>query len=712
MQLIRPPREPDRRPQRHDLHAMERKMVASGAMEYADLEALIRDIEWEPEWRSEADANARYYDGYQKTSEQKRLELEGQPVAVVNLISRTVNTLLGNESKGRVNWKLSADSEEEFGEVSDALQVKMTQAQRETGADMAISEAYGSQTKAGIGWCEVSRIADPFSRLRYRVAPVHRNELWWDWRAKALDLQDARWMLRKQWHDLDDLEALMPQFAELFRLYGQTSFGNMSFSQAIHASDVMRQAEDVRRSFRVASEEWLDTSRKRIATYEVWYRVYKSVVALMLPDGPAVEFDPKSPIHDEALRRGMAKKIRAPMRVMRQALFVGPHRLFDDEVKRDRFPYIPFWAFRDDETRAPYSMVSGMRYPQDEYNARRSRLMWLLQAAQTVVEEDALAAKYNNLYDLAREVRRPDAMIVLNKARMRDKAIDIGRNVELPQEQVMVMQDARALIMEQPGVSEAMMGDKVPGVTAGVAFNSLVQQSNVAIGDHDDNYRYGRRLVGEALLDLIIEDHQKPRMPVKVGAGSHQRVVVLNDIDEQGNVVRNVVTDTALNVALDDSPNTPAYKMHQQMQIASLLQVAGTDPDARAVLIPAFIETTDLPNRDSDARWLRQRYGVPIPGDREGQKKAEQARAQEAAKQGQIQDAMIKAELDEKQAGTAQKASAAKLNEARVVQIGQQVQQAAQAAEADAANDEDARIESAMAKAGAPARPNPQAAQA
>lgn len=712
MQLIRPPREPDQKPQRFDLAAMERKLVKTGAMDYADLENLIRDIEWEPDWRTEADTNTRYYDGHQKTREQMRLEKEGQPIAVVNLISRTVNTMLGNEAKARVNWKLSADSEDEYGEVADGLQVKLTQAQRETFADMAISEAYGSQTKAGIGWCEVSKVGNPFSKIRYRVKAVHRNEIWWDWRAKDLDLDDARWLLRKQWHDLDDLEALMPQYRDLFRMYGHAAFGtNMTFAEAIHASDMTRHAEDVRRSFRVASEEWLDTSRKRIATYEVWYRVYRSTVAIMLPEGPAVEFDAKNPLHQEAVRRGLGKLIRAPKRVMRQALFVGPHRLFDDEQKRDRFPYIPFWAFRDDQDRSPYSMVSGMRYPQDEYNARRSRLMWLLQAAQVIVEEDALATEFGDLYDLAREVRRPDAMIVLNKARMKEKAIDIGRNVELPAEQVAVMADARALIMEQPGVSEAMMGDKVPGVTAGVAFNSLVQQSNIAIGDHDDNYRYARRLVGESLLDLIIEDHQKPRMQIKVGVGRNQRVVVLNDIDEQGNIVRNAVADAALNVALDEAPNTPAYKMQQRRDIAEVMQAAGGDPDVLAIMVPAFIESTDLPNRESDARWLRQRKGIPMPGDREGQKQADDQRAKEMVKQAQIQDAAVQAELADKQASAAQKASAADLNKARTVQVLQQTKDAATAAAA-AANDEDTQIDAMLAEAGAPRRPQPQAAQA
>jgi hypothetical protein len=685
MQIIQSPREP--KPARMDWHKQERKLVADGAMDYADLEALIRDAENEPDWRREADTNAAYYDGYQATQEQKRLEREGQPLIVVNLISRTVNTMLGNEAKGRVNW-----------------QVKLIQAQRETYADMAISEAYGSQTKAGIGWIEVSRVADPFAKLRYRIKPVHRNEIWWDWRAKELDLGDARWLLRKQWHDLDDLQALMPEYRELFRMYQGAKFGATNlFSEVINASDMLRHATAVRQAFRVASDEWLDSSRARIATYEVWYRVYKSVVAIMLSDGPAVEFDAKNPAHQEAVRRGLGKLIRAPKRVLRQALFVGPHRLFDEEAKQDRLPYIPFWAFRDDQDRSPYSMVSGMRYPQDEYNARRSRLMWLLQAAQVIVEEDALSTQYNNLYDLARELRRPDAMVVLNGSRKREKALDIGRHVELPQEQVTVMSDARNLIMEQPGVSESMMGNKVPGVTAGVAFNSLVNQSNIAIGDHDDNYRFARRAVGEALMDLIIEDCNRPRMQIKVGSGRDQRVVVLNDIDENGNVVRNAVADAALNVALDEAPSTPAYKMQQRQDIAQVLQVAGTNPDVQAVMIPAFIEATDLPNRESDARWLRQRFGVPQPGDREGQKKADAAREQAAQQQAQQQQQALRVELAEKQASAEQKHSAAGLNQARTMQIVQQTRAAAMAP-ADAANDEDRLIDQAMAEAGAPRR--------
>lgn len=698
MQLIRPSAHAEdrsRRPQRHDLAGMEAEQVASGAMEYPKLESMLRDIQNEPRWRRDADLNAAYYDGYQTTPEQERLRAEGQPVATVNLISRTVNTLLGNEARARTSWKLSADAEEDFGDVSDALQMKLTQAQRETNADIAVSEAYASQAKAGLGWVEVSRVANPFEPYAYRVKPVHRNEIWWDWRAKEMDLSDARWLIRQQWHDLDDLEQLMPQFADLFRYYGGASWSNFTFAAAIHATETTRSIDDTRQQFRINPDEWFDNTRKRIKTYEVWYRVYKQTVAILLPDGTVKEFNPANAMHQAAVERGIAKLLRAPKRVLRMALFVGPHRLMDVETQRERFPYIPFWAFRDDVDRSPYSMVQGMRYPQDEYNARRSRLMWLLQCAQVFVDDDALS-KMNNFHDLARDIMRPDAIIILNKDRKHDSGIRIERNTQLPAEQSSAMNDARNLIMEQPGVSAGMMGDKVPGVTSGVAYNSLVTQSNIAVGDHDDNYRMGRRMVGEALVDLIIEDCKRPNMPVKVGVGETQRVVILNQWDAKQQRVLNSVEGANVQVALDDVPNTPAYKMQQQQQIAMVLQVAGNDEAARAVLIPAFLEASDLVNRREDARWLRKRYGIPTPGDRQAQTAADQASQAQQQKAGQMQEAAAQLDLADKQAEVDVRNSTADLNRARVAEMVHRLQQPAQP---DPAAQEDQAIHDSLAEA-------------
>ncbi len=79
---------------------------------------------------SESDVDASYYDGFQTSPEvSARSKETGQPVAVVNLIFRAINTMLGQEAKARSNWKLSSD-QDEYGDVAEALQTKMVEAQQ------------------------------------------------------------------------------------------------------------------------------------------------------------------------------------------------------------------------------------------------------------------------------------------------------------------------------------------------------------------------------------------------------------------------------------------------------------------------------------------------------------------------------------------------------------------------------------------------------
>lgn len=659
-----------------DVKAAQEEAELYGAMQCAHLEALIKDMEYEPSWRIEADLNAAYYDGHQTTDEQKRLEAEGQPVVVVNLIARAINAMLGQEAKARANWRVSADSDD-MTDVSDAIQAKLVEAQRETYADMAISEAYASMCKAGIGWVEVSRVSDPFAPYRYRVKAIHRNEIWWDWRSKELDLSDAAWLVRQRWMDLADGVAQFPQYEDLFRYYGRGTWSAAQLMDAVAGFTHVQikrfdDFERVRRAFAqtVSDDKWIDTGRARVRLYEVWYRAYRDAKALVFLDGsPSLEFKADNPVHLQALAMGAAQLVETRKKVIRQALYIGPHRIKDEEVEAKRFPYIPFFGFRDDQDRSPYSPVSGMRYPQDEYNARRSRLMWLLQAAQTFIDNDALDPAYNDFATLAREIMRPDATFILNAQRRNGRdAIRIDRTTQMPAEQVNVMQDAKQLIQEQPGIYTAMLGDAPTGVTSGLAINSLVEQGAIALGDFNDSYRYARRLVGESLTDLITDDLAKvPNYTMVVGLGAGKRKVVLNQQTPQGPV--NPVRNAPIRIALEDAPSTPAFRMQQQQQIAAVLQVGGNDPAVRAVLIPSFIEATDLPNREADARTLRQMYGVPQPGDKAQADQAQQQAAMKAKQQEALQQAAVSADLDEKRAKTEQARTAAQLNAARAEEI-------------------------------------------
>jgi len=650
----------------------ERDRATGDGYSVYDLERMLQDIETQPAWRDKSDLCMAYMDGKQLSGERLAIMAEtGEPKTIVNLIQRTINGALGNEAKVRLDWKCDADSDV-FGDVAEAIGAKLKEAQRETWADMHISEAYKSQLGAGIGWVEVSRNPDPLG-YPYRAEFVHRNEVWWDWRGRHMDVNSGQWVCRQRWVDLDEAIAKMPKFRDVFEIGCSSGVLTDAMLNTMARVESFEKLDSARRSFNRFEEEWLDNStRRRVRFYDVWYKKPKQVVALV-SGTMRRPFNPKSPVHQELVRRGMGQLIKGVSFEIRRAMFAGPHRLFDVPTKLRRFPLIPFWCYRDDADATPYGLIHGMIDPQDEYNERRSRLRWLLKASQVFVDNDAVDEQYNTLKDLALEVMRPDGFFVLNHERKNAQGIRVERNLQLAKEQLEVMLDAKQLIQDVPGLYSALLGSGADGVKSGVALNSLVEQSITSLGETNDNYRYGRRGVGEALADLIAEDMTTPDLHVQVGTGKRQRVVVLNTFDPQTQLPKNHVEELAVRIGLSDIPSTAAHRQQQRQEIATTLQGVGDDPIARAVLVPALLESSDLEHREFYAKWARQKYGVPEPvgvdpDTGEDPNAAAEAAQQEAA--GQMQQLQMRGAA----ADVAKKEADAALTQAKAVQAGAQAQ--------------------------------------
>lgn len=676
----------------------ERDKATGDGMGLVALERMLQDIQNQPEWRPMADKCAGYMDGKQlSASRLAEMEETGEPKTIVNLVQRTVNGALGNEAKVRLDWKANADAGS-FTDVAEAMNKQLQEAQREAWADMAISDAYKDQLVAGLGWVEVSRSPDPLA-YPYRVQHVHRNEVWFDWRGRDLNFNNRRWVCRQRWTDLDEAEVWLPQFRDIFRMGCHNGQFTDAMVSQIMTSSTFEDLDRTRRSFSRMQEEWLDNSlRQRVRFYDIHYKQPRMVVALVSGTRRVV-FNERNPLHAALLQRGKAQLVKGPSFVIRRALFCGPFRLFDVETKLRRFPLIPFWCYRDDEDGTPYGLVHGMVDPQDEYNERRSRLRWLLKAKQVYVDHDALDQSFNTFQDLALEVMRPDGFFVLNANRINKAGgLKVEQNLQLSQEQVNVMQDAKQLIQEVPGIYSAMLGQGSDGVTSGTALNSLVEQSLTSLGETNDNYRMARRGVGEAVQDLLVEDMSMPDMQVELGTGKKARVVVLNTFTPDGIPV-NHVQDAPVRIALSDTPSTPAQRQQQQKEIGNALATAGSDPVARAVLLPAYIESTDLEHRYMYAKWLRQKYGVPEPEEQEESPEAAQAEQAQQQQQQQLAQAGQELQLRGAAADVAKKEADAALTQAKAQREGAGAQiDVMKATQPDPA-EEQARIAEALAMA-------------
>lgn len=643
-----------------------------GGMELLQLERLLSDMDNEPDWRPMANKCADYYDHKQVSGEQlERARETGETYTTTNLIQRTINSALGQEAKTRLNWKADADTGA-FEDVAAVMNERLHEFQRETQSDMAMSEAYSSQLRTGIGWVEVSNNPDPLG-YPYRCVAVHRNEVWWDWRARLSDKSDAKWVIRQRWVDLDEAKEVMPQFAQLLEVGCHSGPITDSMARTIMTTrDQFESIYATRRSFSRVEEEWLDQSlRKRVRFYSVYYKQATTEVALALGT-KRVKFNAKNPLHVALMQRGGAKLVKGPSFEIRHAMFAGPYRLFDVAMVGRRFPLVPFICYSADDDRSPYGLVHGMIGPQDEFNERRSRLLWLLKAKQTFVDEDALAPKWNNLLDLAKEVMRPDAMFVLNENRKNQDALKVVQNGQLQKEQADVMMDAKHLIQDVPGLYNALLGSGSDGVKSGVALNSLVEQSVTSLGETSDNYRTSRAAVGDLAMQLIAQDLNEPNMRLEVGTGKKRRVVMLNGTSPEGLPV-NPVEDAGIKVALGDVPTTPAFRSQQQVFLSNAIQAIGNDPVARSVLVPALLEAGDLEHRHEYAKWMRKQSGIPEPDEMDGESMAaaDQQKAQQSQAESQAAQAQMAAELDKLRATVAELISRAELNAARAQHIQQ-----------------------------------------
>ncbi len=69
------------------------------------------------------------------------------------------------EARSRTDYKMTSDDESQ-AEIAEGLSARIKEAETESRADRAMSDAYSSMIRAGIGWVEVSRANSIRSNIR------------------------------------------------------------------------------------------------------------------------------------------------------------------------------------------------------------------------------------------------------------------------------------------------------------------------------------------------------------------------------------------------------------------------------------------------------------------------------------------------------------------------------------------------------------------
>jgi hypothetical protein len=571
---------------------------------------ILGEIQQQPAWRRDADTEADYYDGNQLDSEtlQAMQELGMAPI-IENLIAPSIDSVLGMEAKNRLDWRVTSQGSNKHAEIAEAINEKLNEAERESKADRACADAYAAQCKVGAGWVTVGHEHDPFKYL-HRAEYVHRNEVFWDWNSREPDLSDARYLVRKRWHDVDVLQVAFPKQADLIKNagYGWATTDIETMLDGGQSTGLSRgYAEE--RAWTLLEHEWRQLYRRRLCLSEVWYRRWVRIKVLRAPDGRVVEFDPDNFDHQVAVQSGMVQLQEAMTSKVRLSWWIGPHKLADipNPYGHGKIPYVPFFGKREDLTGVPYGLIRPMKSLQDEINARNTKMQWLLVAKRVTMTRGV--ADVNTTRN---EAARPDAVHVLDPAKMRDGGVfKVESDFTLNQQQYQALVDKRESLKNVAGIYKAFEGQN-GNATSGRAIDSLVDQSTQTLAEINDNFRFARAAVGDLLMSNVTEEigQMETDVEVKGAFATGAKVIKLNQRaqDEQGReFLNNDLQRARLKVALSDVPSTASYRKQRFMLLSELGK--SLPPNLQAIMLPYIVAASDEPERDVIVKELRKALG-------------------------------------------------------------------------------------------------------
>lgn len=577
--------------------------------EYADIIDQAID---QPPWRGQADIEADYVDGNQLDSKLlQRLKAIGIPPAKENIIGPAIAAVCGYEAKTRTDWRVTPDGDPGGQDVADALNYRINQAERLSKADDAMSEAFRPQASVGLGWVEVARASDPFAHP-YRCRAVHRNEIFWDMRAREKDLSDAAWLLRERFIKKQQVAAAFPKHKDLIAqadsASGMGGYGGYVVEGGV--STGLQAGMDTSRAWTTREQAWYREESDEVCLVELWYRRWVSTVVLKMRGGRVVEFDMANPNHQAAVAGGHGILERATVARVRRSYWMGPHCLYDSgsPYPHRHFPYVPFWGYREDMTGIPFGLVRDMIFPQDNLNSTIAKLRWGMAATRTERTKGAVAMSDEQF---RRQIARPDADIILDAEHFRANQgarFEVKRDFQLNNQQFQLMADSRAALERVSGVTAAMQG-RQGTARSGLQEQTQLEQSQVSIADLMDNFKEARTQVGELLMALIIEDMGSDEQTIVIEGDTLNppRTVLINhpEVDPETGMpyLSNDVQRTRLMVALEDVPTSSSFRAQQLNALSE--SAKAMPPDLQKVVLPFLIDLMDLPRKKQVVEAIR-----------------------------------------------------------------------------------------------------------
>jgi len=584
-------------------------------MDSPSAEATFRKLqEWYQQERERQAANRYqmaldedFYDGLQWSEEDiSELEARGQAAYVYNKIKPTIDWVIGTEKRTRIDFKVLPREE---GDVDGAeTKTKLLKYLSDVNkTPFHRSRAFSDQIKAGVGWLEDGIRADPEKELLYSRAESWRNIIY-DSSSVDRDMEDARFIFRMRWVDLDIAQAYFPDRAEVLRqaAIGQDLF-NTEMDDEFWYLGQHFQARDAkgevigRRSF--VSDALFFNRRERVKLIECWYRVPVCEKLCRGSSFDGAKFDQANQAMAAAYRDQAISVVDTVRLKVRCALLTEGHMLVDAEspYRHNRFPFTPLWCYRRARDNAPYGVIRNIRDPQEDLNKRASKALFILSTNQIEAEAGA-----SDDWDETRaEAARPDGVIIRNKGYQ----LDIKRDSVLAEEHLMLMDKDAKMIQDVGGVSDENMGRQT-NATSGKAILARQDQGSVLTAEIFDNLRFAMQLQGEIQLSLAEQYVSEEKVLRIVGNRGKLEWVKVNQQGENGEILNDITARQAdFLIGEEDFRQTLRIAMFETMSE----MVGKLPPEIAIQMLDIVVDLSDAPNKEEMVSRIRKINGQRDP---------------------------------------------------------------------------------------------------
>lgn len=578
----------------------------------------------------------QFYDGNQyEFDDAQELRERGQPVVVYNEVKPTIDWLIGTERKTRMDFLVVADDEGEEADTDATLKTKLLKYLDETNrASFERSYAAEDAFKAGIGWIEVGLRGDKNGAPIYIGAESWRNILW-DSMATKRDLSDARYLFRIKVVDLDVAIALFPDKKDKLEACAQNGddaeiLRNWLGTGLIAGLDAFSSQDD-KLDYLTAKPVDMFNTRERVLLLECWSR---------------------EPFHNKepgpfGIADPMTWRIMCSIMTEKDTLIESW-----SPFKHDRFPFIPYWAYRNKRTGLPYSPICQLMGPQEALNHRMSRSLYEASANQLLMEEDSFNPEVMDIDEIRRELDDPHGTAVFARGALGGGKVRDRDNNQSAQFQLNLAQYDLNAIRQMSGVTSENRGLDT-NATSGRAVLAKQEQGSLITMELFDNLLFARQMEGEMALSLSEQFITQP-MTVRVsGDAGRQEYTRINDPQPDGTYL-NDITQRQAHFTVGEQAWKQSFAeaaFEQLMQV--MTQLASAAPQIVVNLLDVIFEMhPNLPRKQAILKRIRSVNGqADESGKMTPEQQAEMQQKQQMAQaQFEAQMAQLQAQIREAQA--------------------------------------------------------------